>query len=628
MDALQTLKNYWGFEQFRPNQHEIIQHAINGQDTLALLPTGGGKSICYQVPGIVRAGMCLVISPLIALMQDQVETLQKKKLRALAITSGMSFKEIDFALDHAQFGHLDFLYVSPERLQTSIFLERFKNMNLSLIAVDEAHCISEWGHDFRPSYKEIWKLRELKPDVPILALTATATPRVRSDISEQLHLNNFFFLEGDFNRTNLSYEVYSSTNKMSHIAEFCDKNAEYCGIIYCQTRRDTKKVASYLANEKYSVGIYHGGLSNELRKEQLNNWMNGYTKIMVATNAFGMGIDKPNVRFVLHYQLPNNLEAYYQEAGRSGRDGLPSRNLAWYTPADLESMQSKFEIQFPAVEQIKNTYAAICNFLNIAIGSGHMESYAFDIKQFCERYKFDSIHVFNTLKILQMNGNIIFNEKIFHGTKLKITISNTSLYNFQIKNPKLDLIITFLCRSYPGLFSNFKEIDEEKVAQKLKISKTQVIDQLRLLEKNGVAEVIYKSDSPQIIFTHERLPEELLQLSSAAYFDRKKVLAEKLESMKNFIQLDICRSIQLLKYFGQESTACEKCDVCLHKQQLNFSDDELVELINQTLKDRSKSIQEIKSELNTIDQNRIMKILNFMVDNEQLIYSDGLFKLN
>ena len=343
MTASEILKKYWGFNGFRAQQEDIVQSAINGRDTLALLPTGGGKSICFQVPGIAREGVCLVVSPLIALMQDQVENLKLRGLRAVAITSGMSRREIDIVLDNAKFGSLDFLYVSPERLKTEVFITRFKQMKISLIAIDEAHCISQWGHDFRPPYLEIHKLRDIHPNVPMIAVTATATKEVREDIIQQLGLKNTNYFEGDFSRENISYEVYAVQNKRNAILKACQKFAGSTGIIYCQTRRETKEVAKLLIAHKFSAGIYHGGMPGEEREKKLAAWLNNEIRIIVATNAFGMGIDKPDVRFVLHYEIPNNIEAYFQEAGRSGRDGKASRNMAFYTQVDLVKLKQRIE---------------------------------------------------------------------------------------------------------------------------------------------------------------------------------------------------------------------------------------------------------------------------------------------
>lgn len=622
LKAKDVLKKYWGYSDFRPNQMPIIESIINGFDTLALLPTGGGKSICYQVPGIVREGMCLVISPLIALMQDQVEGLKKNGLRAQAITSDMSRKEIDIALDNAQFEQLDFLYVSPERLKTDLFKVRFRNMKISLIAVDEAHCISEWGHDFRPPYRDIWELREIHPNVPIIALTATATERVRKDISEDLKLKSPNYFEGSFLRENLSYEFYEVQNKLQHIIKTCEIFRGKSGVVYCQTRKDTKDVTKALIASGFSAATYHGGLDGETRKNKLSAWLKNDIRIMVATNAFGMGIDKPDVRFVLHYELPTNIEAYYQEAGRSGRDGASSRNIGFYEHGDLDKMKKKELDRFPPIDSIKTVYRALCNHLRIAIGSGARESYPLELKTFLTKYSLGPTLTYNSLKILEMNGTLIFNESVFHKTKLKFSVSNTGLYSFQIKNPTYDPLITLLSRSYPGIFSSFWEIDDYKLLQRLKISKSELIKQLQYLEKQGLLDINWQSDLPQVYFQHERLPDDYLTISPDVYQRRKEIALQKLDGMIQLIQRPLCRSVQIMHYFGQESEKCGKCDVCLGESRSNYTTEELIDAIQEILKKKSLTLDELLNELHLQKNQRIIQALNFLVD-EGIIVANG-----
>lgn len=561
----EILKRYWGFDQFRPMQEQIVDDVIYGHDVLALLPTGGGKSICFQVPGIAREGITLVVSPLIALMQDQVNNLQKRGIRARAITSSMSYREIDITLDNARFGGLDFLYTSPERLSTRLFIDRFKQMNVGLIVVDEAHCISEWGHDFRPSFLEIHQLREIHPEVPVIALTATATKKVREDIILQLKLRQPKTHEASFTRGNLSYECYKSLNKTEAILKFCKEN-DACGIVYCQTRKSVKEIARVLYVNKISVGIYHGGLEAKDRELMLNDWLSGKTKIMVATNAFGMGIDKPNVRFVLHYEFPPSLEAYFQEAGRAGRDLEPSRALTFWEENDLTVLNDRFQMQFPPIEAIKLTYRALSNYLKLAIGSGKDETYHFDIRDLCQTFKLDLIQTYSSLKILELNGNLSFSEGVFAPTRIKFAVGNTELYSFQIKNDKLRPLTTLLARSYPGIFDHFFELNDREFCKRLRLDQTELDKQLKTLEKQGIIDITWRSSQPSVTFIHERLSDDYLNLNPDVYINRKLNAQSKLDAAVNFLLKENCRSVQLLSYFGQESEICGKCDVCKKTQ--------------------------------------------------------------
>lgn len=630
MTANEILKKYWGFDSFRLNQAEIVSSAINGYDTFALLPTGGGKSICFQVPGLARDGICIVVSPLIALMQDQVKNLSDRGVKAYAITSGMNKREIDIILDNCKFGNVKFLYVSPERLKTQIFITRFKQMKVGLIAIDEAHCISEWGHDFRPPYLDIHELRTYHPDVPMIAVTATATERVKEDIKTQLKLRNPNNFEGDFSRANISYEIYKVKNKTNAIISACKKFHGMSGIVYCQTRKDTKIIAKMLIDNGFSAGIYNGGMDNDTRKQQLQYWMDDKIRIMVATNAFGMGIDKPDVRFVLHYELPNNLEAYFQEAGRSGRDGKTSRNLGFYEEQDIHTMQQKLELQFPEIETIKLIYKALCNYLSIAIGSGENETYNLELNSFAKKYNLNLLEVYNALKILELNQTISFSEGVFQPTKLKFIIENKTLYNFQIKNTKFDPLITLISRSHPGVFSDFQKINEKKLSQVLKTSENEIKNQLSHLEKQGIIDINWKSDSPKVTFIHERLPDEYFSIKKDVYKLRKQVAFDKLEGMLNFLQKPICRSILLLEYFGQSGEKCNKCDICLEEQKSNYTNLEVTNAILETLETTELSIIDLQNQMEHIKEDRFKSIIHDLLEREVLVYnySDSKLKIN
>ena len=489
MDAKEVLEKYWGYSSFRPLQEQIVLDSIAGYDCLALLPTGGGKSICFQVPGIIREGITIVISPLIALMQDQVNNLKKFGLRATAITSAMTYREIDVALDNAVFQGIDFLYVSPERLQTALFIERLKKMNVGLLVVDEAHCISEWGHDFRPSYAQIGQFRDYMPNTPILALTATATDKVRTDIITKLNLKTPKIHEASFERSNVAYEIYEVDNKVKSIIYFCQEHKELTGIIYCNTRKKVKDTAAILFGIEISCAIYHGGLQHEERKIALEEWMSGKKKIMIATNAFGMGIDKPNVRFVLHHDFPETIEAYFQEAGRVGRDGEFSRAISYLEKEDMGHLMDSFNLKFPSAEVVKAIYKSICSYLKIAIGSGKDETYPIDLIAFKKLYKYDLISTYNALQLLALNGDVTFSESFFKPSNMKFTIGNLELYNFQLQHDKYSPLITLLSRNHSGIFESFKVINEGQICKLLKISKNELVEQLkntiRLLQHEG-----------------------------------------------------------------------------------------------------------------------------------------------
>ena len=620
------LKKYWGFDQFRPLQEEISDAVINGHDVLALLPTGGGKSVCFQVPGTAREGLTLVISPLIALMQDQVDQLEKRGLRAKSIVSGMSYREIDIALDNARFGGLDFLYTSPERIQSKLFKERFQRMNIGLIVVDEAHCISEWGHDFRPSFLTIKELRILQPNVPVIALTATATSTVREDILKQLELKNPQVFEASFNRSNLSYECYASANKTKDIIGYCQTVPGQTGIVYCQTRKSVKDVAQLLRAHGLSVGMYHGGLNKEDRSKMMRDWITGNTKIMVATNAFGMGIDKPDVRYVLHFEFPSSLEAYFQEAGRAGRDGKASRAIAYLAKDDIQHLEDHLVEQFPPVEQIKLTYRALCSFLKIAIGSGKDEMYPFDLRTFCSAFHMDVTATYSSLKLLEMNGDLTLSEAIHQPTKIRIAIGNTALYDFQVHHEQYRPLISMLSRSYPGIFDQYFAMDEKVFAQRLKMSFPQIEKQLKELEKYGIVDVTWKTDMPTITLIHERLPDDYLNIHPEIYMRRKANTEKRLTAVRHFLQANSCRTVEVLNYFGQTSEDCGICDVCrtkmLHESHAMYS-------ITQTILDFLKAPrteQECLAEIQ-ISKENLRKTLKTLHLEEKISYVNGKFQV-
>ena len=619
------LYRFWKYDAFRPLQEEIVDAAIYGKDVLALLPTGGGKSICFQVPGLAREGVCLVISPLIALMEDQVLQLQKRGIRSKAITGAMSYREIDITLDNARFGGIEFLYVSPERLKTRLFIERFKLMKVGLIVVDEAHCISEWGHDFRPPYREIAKLREYHPTVPMMAVTATATPEVKLDIVEQLQLRDPEIFEAPFVRDNISYEVYQVPNKFKAIQRVLTHFPNQTGIIYCQTRKSVKQLAQHFLSLGIKVGVYHGGMDSKGRSEMLNAWLKDDLRIMIATNAFGMGIDKPDVRFVAHYEFPNNPEALFQEAGRAGRDGLSSRTFVFYNDLEFEEMDTQLQKQFPPIQTIKETYQLVCNFLRVAIGSGKGETYPFDIRQFVDTYKLNYLDVYHSLKFLELNNYLTFSESVYHPTKVKFAVNNATLYGFQLQHESMIPLTTLLTRSFPGIFDEYMDIQESTLLKRLKKSATELDRQLKFLEQNGILDISWKTDLPLVIFTEERLPLQNLRIDDQLYRIRKKVILDRWEKMKAYIrEKETCRSQFLIDYFGQKVAVCGKCDVCRkHKTVFDASVNREVIL---KLAEKGTSIDEIYANFELFHRNELIELIQFLMKEELIFEENGLIK--
>jgi ATP-dependent DNA helicase RecQ len=622
----EILSNFWGYSQFRPLQEEIVEASIYGKDVIALLPTGGGKSICFQVPGIAREGITIVVSPLIALMEDQVNQLQKRGIRAKSLTSGLSFREIDILLDNAKFGGIDFLYISPERIQTRLFQERVKQMEIGLFVVDEAHCISEWGHDFRPAYLEIAKLREFHPEVPIIAVTATATPKVKEDIANHLKLKNPEIFEAPFERTNVSYEVYPVSNKLDAIAKWILKNPHDVGIVYCQTRKSVKDVMIYLQALKIKANMYHGGMNSKERSLALTNWLTEKTPIMVATNAFGMGIDKPNVRFVSHYEIPNNPESYFQEAGRAGRDGNESRTFAFIEPVDLNEIAVRVMAQFPSPDKIRLIYRALCNYLKVAIGSGEHESYVLMFKDFVKKFSLNMAEVYPAFKLLEMNGSILFSEQGLKGSRIKISIDNTHLYGFQLKNPILDPFITWVCRNHSDVFDSFCEIDEDEACKRLKISSQELERQLKYLEEHGIIDITWRTDLPMITFLHERLPNDYIELKPEVYHFRKERALDRMNVMKEYIEGKHCRPQFIIAYFGQTSEPCGKCDYCLEQRLLEKYPRLELELIA-LLEQKSMTLTEIIAQFDASFAPKIKSILKELIIQERLVFNEMCFSL-
>ncbi|WP_020530518.1 RecQ family ATP-dependent DNA helicase [Flexithrix dorotheae] len=631
-DIHKILYKYWGFSTFRPLQEDIIKAVVQQQDCLALLPTGGGKSVCFQVPGLALEGLTIVISPLIALMKDQVEQLRKRDVPAKAIFSGMSRREIDFTLDNCVYGDIKFLYVSPERLKTEIFLTRLDKMKVSLIAVDEAHCISQWGYDFRPPYLELSELREKLPNVPCIALTATATPKVKDDIQEKLGFRKNFVFQKSFERKNLSYSVFYEENKEKRLLEII-RNVKGTGIVYVRSRKKTKEVSDFLKRNAESADYYHAGISNTDRSAKQENWINNKTRIIVATNAFGMGIDKPDVRWVVHLDLPDSLEAYYQEAGRGGRDEKIAYAVVLYDKNDLEQLKVRVEASNPSVEVIKQTYQSLANYLKIAVGSGFMESYDFDLEDFIKSYKLNYLQTFSAIKKLEEQGLIQLNDSFSNPSKLKILFTHDKIYEFQVSNARLDPILKLILRVYGGeAFSNYLIISEKKIAQLMKISLAEVKKQLEQLDHMGVIHYEKQKEIPQLTFLTERFNASKLPLNANFLKNRREHYLNNVEAVINYIQTeDQCRTKLLLYYFGENyETNCGVCDWCiqLKKESISLNPKELKNEILTLVREGKSSPKEIFEKLRKYPKEIILRNLQELLDNEELKYNEsGLFMI-
>lgn len=583
MTIQEILKNYWGHQQFRPLQEEIITSVLNGQDTLALLPTGGGKSVCFQIPALAKDGICIVVSPLIALMKDQVENLREKGIEATAIVSGMGKREIDIALDNCIYGPVKFLYLSPERLLSDLVKERIKYMRVNLFAIDEAHCISQWGYDFRPPYLHIAELRQLHPKVPVLALTATATEQVRADIKEKLQLKNAAVFQKSFERKNISYLVEHEENKLRRMLQIA-RGAKGSGIIYVRSRKDTFELSRFLNENGISADYYHAGLPGETRSAKQDAWKKSHSAVMVATNAFGMGIDKPDVRFVIHRDLPESLEAYYQEAGRAGRDEHRAYAVLLYNSTDRIKQEKKFEASYPSLEEMKQIYHYLANYYQLAYGTGEGLSFDFDIADFCSRFKLEPVKTLNTLKFLEQNEYLSVNESVFLPSRFRFEVQNEELYNFQIQNQAWDPFIKVLLRSYGGAFDHYVNLREFDLAKRTGLTVQLIISNLNQLQDFGILTYLQQTDKPQITYLKPRQTSANLLINMPFITERKQLYYEKMEAVLNYAEHQKCRSQMLLAYFDEDDAPkCGICDVCLQERRQNNQTEIAERLTNEIL---------------------------------------------
>ncbi len=633
MSIQSILQQYWGYQAFRPQQQEIIESVLAGHDTLALLPTGGGKSICFQVPAMAREGICIVISPLIALMKDQVEQLQRRGIPAVAIYSGMTRAEIDMSLDNCVYGGIKFLYISPERLKTEILIERVKRMRVNLLAVDEAHCISQWGYDFRPAYLEIAQFRKVIPDANVIALTATATKPVQQDIQDNLEFKSPKHFQKSFARPNLSYSVFYEDDKERKLQEILQK-VNGSAIVYVRSRKKTQLLAKYLYGHGFSATFYHAGLTNQEREERQSNWINGKTRVMVSTNAFGMGIDKPDVRVVVHMDVPETLEAYYQEAGRAGRDEKKAYAVLLYLGNDLSELQRRLSFSFPTIETLKRVYQCLANYYKIAVGSSSLASYDFDLDNFVKTFQLQPTETYYALKRLEEESLIQLNEDFYHPSKVFIKLGNTELYKFQVANAHLDILIKSILRLYGGeLFSNFIAISESKLATLLSTSVNDVMRQLKALHKMEVVDYDQQKDIPQITFLQPRHDAAKIPFDRKKMDERFKIHSEKIKAVSAYATSNnLCRTRHFQEYFGEKAyDDCGVCDTCLNKKKTDKS--ELLAYpvqalkiyypqIMENLQKQPATLTKLKQVLQPEKEQEFVEIVKYLLENKELAYDN------
>jgi ATP-dependent DNA helicase RecQ len=608
-------------------QEEIINAVMEGTDTLALLPTGGGKSICFQVPAMAKTGLCLVVSPLIALMKDQVENLTKKGIKAIAITSAMHKQEIDIALDNCVHGAVKFLYLSPERLETEIVKVRLQKMTINLIAIDESHCISQWGYDFRPSYLKLANLRELLPNVPLLALTATATPDVVKDIQEKLQFKKPHVIQKSFERKNVNYVVLREEDKLQRLVKII-KNVKGSGIVYVRNRKKTQDIAAYLRSHQITADFYHAGLDAKTRDAKQTNWIQNKSQVMVCTNAFGMGIDKPDVRFVVHVDVPDSIEAYFQEAGRAGRDEQRAYAVLLYNTGDKLELQRNLEASFPSLEEIRQVYQAIVNYYQMPAGSGKGVTVNFDIIKFYDTYKLQPILVFNSLKFMEREGYVSLTDAVFQPSRIKLEMNREDLYKFQLTNQKIDVFIKLLLRSYSGLFDNFVRINEGELARKIPAKQEDVIKTLNYLHQQGVIIYAAQTELPQLTFEQPRVQTKDLTFSKENFSLLKKKAEERVQAMIHYADsTHKCRSQLLLAYFGETNTTpCKQCDVCLENNKKILHTDEFENIsaqIKELLAVHPMKLNMLVDAVTDNQEEKILHTIQWMIDHDQIKYNDN-----
>ncbi|HRY33449.1 MAG TPA: RecQ family ATP-dependent DNA helicase [Bacteroidales bacterium] len=614
----EILQKYWGYGAFRPLQEEIIHSVLEGKDTLALLPTGGGKSVCFQVPALARDGMCLVISPLIALMKDQVRNLHEKGIPAFALYSGMHPRESELVYNNCASGRARFLYVSPERLESREFLTRIQHWKINLLAVDEAHCISQWGYDFRPPYLKIAAVRRLLPGVPVLALTATATPPVVDDIQEKLEFSEKNVFQKSFLRSNLAYLVLHEEDKRGRLLRIISKTPG-TGIIYVRNRKKTAETAQFLNRHQVAASFYHAGLDHASRATRQDDWIKGKTRVMVATNAFGMGIDKPDVRFVVHLDLPDSLEAYFQEAGRAGRDEKSSYSVILYDQTDLITLETNVRQSVPEPDTIRKVYSALGNYGRIPLYGGIDAPFPFDIGDFCRQYRFQPLIVYRSIEFLEREGYLLRSSDFGSPSRLHFLAGREDLYRIQVQYPELDEFIRVMLRSYGGLFSDYAVVNEAETAKRCGISPDQAVIRLKRLMALGVLDYQPRKTMPELTFCRERVDEKYLPLAGGNYQQLCDRAVEKYQAVLHYVtSVNRCRSRLLLEYFGEaNSSACGRCDVCLQRHRSGITDAEfgkISDILNTMLQQEHLSMEQVRDRITGQREEAVVIAMNWLID--------------